>query len=290
MKLRHLELENYGIHVEQSFAFETHSLQIVYGRNEAGKSTLLQAVRELLFGFLHAKINPFAPDSTKKKMKATALLTMADGTDLQVVRRQGNKNTLSGTYGDTEIDEDRWKQLISGADQRLYEHVFGFSLKELATGEESLKEANLDEALFGGGLGRLHDYKELLKSIDEETESLFKSRGQKQKINAILSDIKGLKTELKQSSLRPVEYEEWLTEAHRCEEELSRLSVTLDKVYRKQQHLERLRKAHPLWIQCQAKRQQLAKLEAPQSFPADALEELSQTRRQAAKLTSEVET
>ncbi|MEW4561011.1 AAA family ATPase [Bremerella sp. JC770] len=290
MKLRHLELENYGIHVEQSFAFETHSLQIVYGRNEAGKSTLLQAVRELLFGFLHAKSNPFAPDSTKKKMKATALLTMADGTDLQIVRRQGNKNTLSGTHGHTEIDEDRWKQLISGADQRLYEHVFGFSLKELATGEESLKEANLDEALFGGGLGRLHDYKELLKSIDEETESLFKSRGQKQKINAILSDIKSLKTELKQSSLRPVEYEEWLTEAHRCEEELSRLSVTLDKVYRKQQHLERLRKAHPLWIQCQAKRQQLAKLEAPQSFPADALEELSQTRRQAAKLSSEVET
>lgn len=289
MKLRHLELENYGIHVEQSFAFETHSLQIVYGRNEAGKSTLLQAVRELLFGFQHAKSNPFAPDSTKKKMKATAQLTMSDGSDLQIIRRQGNKNTLSGTYQNEEIDEDRWKQLISGADQRLYEHVFGFSLKELATGEESLKEANLDEALFGGGLGRLHDYKELLKNIDEEIESLFKTRGQKQKINAILSDIKSLKTELKQSSLRPAEYEEWLTEARRCEEELTRLSTTLDKVYRKQQHLERLRKAHPLWIERQAKQQQLDRLEAPQAFPADALEELSQTRRQSAKLSAEVE-
>lgn len=289
MKLRHLELENYGIHVEQSFAFQPHSLQIVFGRNEAGKSTLLQAVRELLFGFQHAKSNPFAPDSTKKKMKATAQLTMSDGSDLQIVRRQGNKNTLTGTYQDNEIDEERWKQLISGADQRLYEHVFGFSLKELATGEESLKEANLDEALFGGGLGRLHDYKELLKSIDEETESLFKSRGQKQKINAILADIKSLKSELKQSSLRPAEYEEWLTEARRCEEELSRLSATLNKVYRKQQHLDRLRKAHPLWIERQAKQQQLAKLEAPSSFPADALQELSQTRQQAAKLSSEVE-
>ncbi|PQO25328.1 hypothetical protein C5Y96_25870 [Blastopirellula marina] len=289
MKLRHLDLENYGIHVEQSFAFQPHSLQIVYGRNEAGKSTLLQAVRELLFGFQHAKSNPFAPDSTNKKMKATAQLTMSDGSDLQIVRRQGNKNTLTGNYQDNEIDEDRWKQLISGADQRLYEHVFGFSLKELATGEESLKEANLDEALFGGGLGRLHDYKELLKSIDEETESLFKNRGQKQKINAILADIKALKSELKQSSLRPAEYEEWLTEARLCEEELTRLSTTLDKVYRKQQHLERLRKAHPLWIERQAKRQQLAKLEAPSSFPADALQELSQTRQQSAKLSAEVE-
>jgi len=289
MKLRHLELENYGIHVEQGFAFPPHNFQIIYGRNEAGKSTLLQAVRETLFGFLHARSNPFAPDSTKKKMKATAQLTMGDGTELQIVRRQGNKNTLSGIYQDEEIDEDRWKQLISGADQRLYEHVFGFSLKELATGEESLKEANLDEALFGGGLGRLHDYKELLKSIDEESEALFKSRGQKQKINSLLSDIKALKGELKQSSLRPAEYEEWLTEARRCEEELSRLSATLDRVYRKQQHLERLRKAHPLWIERQAKQQQLAKLDAPQSFPADALEELSQTRRHRGKLSSEVE-
>ncbi|MBA2115617.1 AAA family ATPase [Bremerella alba] len=289
MKLRHLELEHYGIHVEQSFAFEPHSLQIVYGRNEAGKSTLLQAVRELLFGFQHAKSNPFAPDSTKKKMKAAAQLTMSSGADLQIVRRQGNKNTLSGTHQDEEIDDVRWKQLISGADQRLYEHVFGFSLKELATGEESLKEANLDEALFGGGLGRLHDYKELLKNIEEETESLFKSRGQKQKINSILADIRTLKTELKQSTLRPTEYEQWLTEARRCEEELTRLSTTLDRVYRKQQHLDRLRKAHPLWIQRQAKQQQLSKLEAPQSFPADALEELSQTRRQSTKLSSEVE-
>ncbi len=292
MKLRNLDLENYGIHVEQSFPFQPNSLQLIYGRNEAGKSTLLQAVRELLFGFQHAKSNPFAPDSTKKKMKATARFVLTDGQEIEIVRRQGNKNTLSGQYldSDTEIDEEHWQQLISGADQRMYEHVFGFSLKELATGEESLKEANLDEALFGGGLGRLHDYKQLLKNIDEETESLFKVRGQKQKINAILSDIKSLKQELKESSLRPAEYEEWLTEARRCEEELTHLNASLDKVYRRQQHLDRLKKAHPLWIERQSKQKQLAQLEAPESFPADALEELTQTRRQAAKLNTEVET
>ncbi|GAA4440399.1 AAA family ATPase [Bremerella cremea] len=291
MKIEHLELENFGIHTEQSFAFSTDGLHIIYGRNEAGKSTLLQAVRQLLFGFQHAKSNPFAPDSSKKKMKATAKLISGESQLLEIVRRQGTKNTLSGEFeeGNATIDEERWQQLISGADQRLYEHVFGFSLKELATGEESLKEANLDEALFGGGLGRLHDYKLLLKNIDEETEALFKSRGQKQRINSILSDIKALKSELKDSSLRPVEYEQWLGEAQRCEEELTRLNTALAKVFRRQQHLERLKKAHPLWIDCQSKQQQLERMETPESFPAEALEELSQTRKTGTKLSAEVE-
>lgn len=291
MKLRRLDLENFGIHAEHTFPFAEQGLQLIYGRNEAGKSTLLQSVRELLFGFAHAGSNPFAPDSKTKKMRATAQLTLKDGSELEIVRRQGNKNTLSGGYVTREesVDEVRWQQLLSGADQQMYQHVFGFSLQELATGEESLKEANLDEALFGGGLGRLHDYKQLIKSIEEEAENLFKSRGQKQQINSILAEIKSLKSELKESSLRPAEYEEWLSQANRCEEELTRLQAVRDQVFRRQQHLDRLKRAHPLWIELQSKQQQLAKLDAPSSFPADALDELAQTRNQAKKLASEID-
>lgn len=291
MRLHQLDLENFGIHTEQSFPFAQQGLQLIYGRNEAGKSTLLQAVREFLFGFVHAGINPFAPDTKNKKMQATALLQLKDGTQLEVVRRQGNKNTLSGKFTGTEdlIDEPRWLQLLGGADLQMYQHVFGFSLKELATGEESLKEANLDEALFGGGLGRLHDYKQLIKSIEEETENLFKSRGQKQQINSILSEIKTLKAELKESSLRPAEYEEWLTQARRCEQDLNHLQSQYEKFYRRQQHLDRLKRAFPLWIELQTRQEQLSRLEAPQSFPADALDELSQTRTQAKKLAAEVD-
>lgn len=292
MRLHRLDLENFGIHTEQSFPFAEQGLQLIYGRNEAGKSTLLQAVREFLFGFAHAGSNPFAPDAKNKKMQATAQLQLKDGSQLEVVRRQGNKNTLSGSFAESDdtIDEPRWLQLLGGADQQMYQHVFGFSLKELATGEESLKEANLDEALFGGGLGRLHDYKQLIKSIDEEAENLFKSRGQKQQINSILSEIKTLKAELKESSLRPAEYEEWLTQARRCEQDLTRLQSQYEKFYRRQQHLDRLKRAHPLWIELQTRQDQLSRLESPQSFPADALDELSQTRTQAKKLASEVDT
>ncbi|WP_158545265.1 AAA family ATPase [Bremerella cremea] len=291
MKLRRLDLNNFGIHADQSFPFAEKGLQLVYGRNEAGKSTLLQAVRELLFGFTHAGSNPFAPEAKSKKMLATALLGLKDGTELEIVRRQGNKNTLSGRFpaSDETIDEGRWWELLSGADQQMYQHVFGFSLQELATGEDSLKEANLDEALFGGGLGRLHDYKQLIKNIDEEAENLFKSRGQKQQINSILTEIKGLKQELKDSSLRPAEYEEWLTQAERCEDELTRLQTMRDEAFRRQQHLDRLKRAYPLWIELQTKQQQLEKLDAPSSFPADALQELTQTRSQAKKLTSEID-
>ena len=50
MKIRQLEIENYGIFRDQKFEFDAR-LAVVFGPNEAGKSTLLQLIRELLFGF-----------------------------------------------------------------------------------------------------------------------------------------------------------------------------------------------------------------------------------------------
>lgn len=288
MKLRHLELENYGIHEQQTFDFGENGLHVIHGRNEAGKSTLLQAVRELLFGF--RRQNPYAPDSTKKKMKAAATLRLAEGQELEITRRQ-TKNALTGQFLDDSetIDDARWRELLTGADQQLYEHVFGFALKELATGEESLKEANINEALFGGGLGRLHDYKQLLSDIEEETQKLFKSRGQKQEINHLLAQIKDLKSELKESSLKPAQYEEWLTQANRCEGELQRLEQALEKAFRRQRHLDRLKKGYPAWIARKALLKRLAELEAPESFPQDALDDLKQTRRLLVDVSAKIQ-
>ena len=44
---------------------------------------------------------------------------------------------------------------LGGATSPLFEHVFGFSLAELASGEQSLQHANLNEALYGNALGGL---------------------------------------------------------------------------------------------------------------------------------------
>ena len=47
MKLRTLEIEHFGIFSGQKLEFNA-GFSLVFGPNEAGKSTLLQLIRELL--------------------------------------------------------------------------------------------------------------------------------------------------------------------------------------------------------------------------------------------------
>ena len=154
MKLLELDIENFGIFSAFQLQFGA-GFQLVYGENEAGKSTLLQLIREMLFGFPHQ--NPYAFERHQGEMAASARVELADGTPVCFRRRKGAKNKVVGKFENSgeAIDEARLFQMLSHASAELYQHVFGFSLSELSAGEKSLAQANLTEALFGGGLGGL---------------------------------------------------------------------------------------------------------------------------------------
>ena len=68
MKLRQLEIENFGLFSGQLFEFDHSGFQLVIGPNEAGKSTLLQLVRELLFGFQVQNAYAFADHPTTGRL------------------------------------------------------------------------------------------------------------------------------------------------------------------------------------------------------------------------------
>ncbi len=62
------------------------------GRNEAGKTTILNAIADLLFGFGARTDYDFQHDG--KFLRIGATLRLADGRELKLRRRKGNKNTL----------------------------------------------------------------------------------------------------------------------------------------------------------------------------------------------------
>src|SRR5205085_8095329 len=74
------------------FGRKPSAIELVYGSNEAGKSTTLRAISGLLFGI---------PERTRdahrhlpSELRVGAVLEGADGRRLEVVRRKGRKGTL----------------------------------------------------------------------------------------------------------------------------------------------------------------------------------------------------
>src|SRR5687767_5588938 len=97
-------------------------LHIVFGPNEAGKSTALRAVRDLLFGIPErtgdAHLHPM------QELRLSAVLENGSGERLAIQRLKRRKDSLRDASDDP-IDEARLSSFLGGVDAPLFERVFG---------------------------------------------------------------------------------------------------------------------------------------------------------------------
>ena len=93
MKILQLHLKAFGPFTDTSLDLSggEQGLHIVYGPNEAGKSSSLRAITDLLYGFL-----PRTPDNflhPYPKLRIGGELQNSDGKILEMIRRKANKKS-----------------------------------------------------------------------------------------------------------------------------------------------------------------------------------------------------
>lgn len=208
MRIRSISIENYGVFRQKRLEFAERGLQLIHGPNEAGKSTLLSLLRELLFGFPHR--NPYRDETATGEMSATARLLFFNGEEIEMTRRKGRKATIRGRVLGSEdpVDQEELRRRLGHANENLYRNIFAFSLEELSQGETLLSQNNVRDTLYGSGLGGLTRVEGALKSLDEEIQSLYSPRGTTKPIHRLLRGITETKRELREACLRPQVYTE----------------------------------------------------------------------------------
>ncbi|MBC8355796.1 MAG: AAA family ATPase [Planctomycetes bacterium] len=290
MRLRELEVEHFGVFSDQSLEFDA-GFSLVFGPNEAGKSTLLQLIREMLFGF-KAQQNPYVFEQHSGEMAGIASFDMHDGSQLRFRRRKGKKNEVVGSQEPSgrEIDASALGQLTGGANKELYEQVFGFSLRELAEADDSLKRANLTEALYGGGLGGLANFQKAQTALQAEADALFTARGSKQQIHQLLSGIKRHAKDLKEATVKPRDFEQLVRESSGAADAVSALRTRREELRTRKTHLERLAAAITPWLRQQQAEAELGTLNVPDSFPLDGGERLQRLKVQRTIIANELAT
>ena len=264
MKFQSLKVERFGALADFELEFDVAApMQVLFGPNEAGKSTFLGLIRELLFGFPHSG-SPYHYSGTGRQIAAEARLTMADHSVLHFRREKGARNNqVQGEMSPSgeRVDDASLLRRLGGVSQAFYENVFGFSLDELASGEKSIEEANLDEALYGTGLGGLKGLQTVQAELSDESDKLWLSRGRKQRINDLLGKVKDSTDTLRAAMLRPDEYEARLERHRKAEEALEKIRSENEASRRTLKHLERLRDALVPYQELTATRRKLQKLE-----------------------------
>ena len=287
MKLRQLEIENYGIFSGRTFKFSGTGFQLIHGPNEAGKSTLLQLIREVFFGF--PLRNPYVFPDHQGTMAATASIELSDGRKVSFRRRKGKKDVVVGHVEGTgtTVDEAALAAMLGQANANLYKHIFGFSLAELVKGQESLKDANISEALYGGGIGSLASFQQVQASLQREHKQLFLPGG-KRTINELLTDIQTTGTELGKAMVKPRDYKELCRVRDEAEAAVTGLQEKRDASRRRFSQAQRLDKAFPLWQRFTEAEKELSALQVPDEIPYDAEKDYRRAVEAISKISGEL--
>ena len=250
MKIRQLHINRFGHFNECDLIFPGDGLQVIYGPNEAGKTTLLEFLRGLLFDFPTRTPYDFGD---KGDMAGVAMLELRDGRAVELRRRKGNKDKVAIKLDGqpTDLDDADWLRLLDHADRGLFESVFAFGLDQLSQGEATLKHESLQSALFGGSLGGNNSPDKVIAELTRQADDLFKKSGSKPAINVLLADLKKLTKEIKDKSLRPEKFHEAEAAVTKAAERAKSLHDQVDQLRREHSKIEKRVRAWPKWWELQ---------------------------------------
>jgi uncharacterized protein YhaN len=200
MKILELDLRAFGRFTGHRLDFDRNgrNLHIIYGDNEAGKSTALRAVEALLYGVPERTTDGFLHDN--KDLRIGARIASPDGRELTVQRRKGRKDTLLDSAGKPMAD-GMFEAFLAGVTQEEFGTRFGFDFHAVRRGGDDLLEGkgDLARSLFEAGTGIL-GLNQVLTQLEDEYKALFSPTGRNPKVNAAISAYREARGNIKDRS------------------------------------------------------------------------------------------
>ena len=245
MKILELDLRAFGPFTDRRLDLSAgrEGLHLVFGPNEAGKSSALRALRALLFGIAERTRDDFRHG--KQELRLGGRLRSRLGEELEFVRRKGRKSTLLDVEGKA-IGEDALAPFLGEVDDGLFERLFGIDYEGLIGGGQALLEerGREAEALFGTALGATAIHR-VLDRLDQEANGLFLPRASKPKINALFGDLGETERRLREASLSVRQWEQARESLDRTVRELASMDREIERMTLERNRLERIRRTLP---------------------------------------------
>ena len=206
MRFDSLNIPAFGPFTSSSFAFPSskHDLHVIYGANEAGKSSLLRGIHHLLYGFPASTEDNFIHDYKKLRIGAT----VSDGEErLTFLRKKGNVGTLLDEKQNT-IDEGKLKAFCGSVSPDFFRHMFGLSTETLRSGAATLLSAKgeLGALLFAASVGG-SPIEAAIEKLQHEADTLFAGNGRR--ANTIVAAYTNFKNQEKESRALSISTSEW---------------------------------------------------------------------------------
>ena len=199
MRIQRLDLTRFGLFTDVSLDLSAPGIHLVLGHNEAGKTTSMAAIKQLLYGIPVRTTHAFHHEM--RDLRLGALLADDEGETLEIVRVKRKSNTLQAPNGDT-IEEAGLARLLHDVAEAVFTSLFAIGHEEIVAGGQALLDSDgeVGRALFSASRGTT-DLTAVLRRLDERASELFKSSATRPLLNAALKDYKNASSQAKTLSM-----------------------------------------------------------------------------------------
>lgn len=286
MRINRLDLARYGKFTDGVLDFGPRSvgspdLHIIYGPNEAGKSTTFDAILDLVYsisntskyGFLH-------PHPT---MRIGANINVG-GRDREFVRIKRPQNSLldemERVLPDVDIRAD-----LGGIDREAFTTMFSLDEESLVKGGEAIlaSKGNLGELLFAASAG-LSDLSRQLTSIRSEADGFYKFRARSGTLGELKARLADLKQQRDALDLQASDHQRLVLDRDRLTRLYNETIAARAATQRRVDEIRRVLNALPVVTRLGTLRDRLAKLEVVREPPAPWRREIPDLKRQEIEL------
>lgn len=273
MKIKEIHIYGYGKFTNKKILFANQGLQVLYGLNEAGKSTVMSFIQSILFGFptKHQLGGRYEPKTGGTYGGAITVET-DDDEIVKIERLKGNRaQELTLFYADGRIGgEKELDRLLKGVDKTAYQAIFSFDLFGLQKVYE-LNREKLGKYLFLTSLFGSDQIYALEEKLLKEQEELFKPNGRKPLLNKMLLELKEASETLRKAKEYEDRYHDLLQERMKLNSQLLKLADEKVKIKTELKGVEKLLSALPLLERRKTCLEKLEKFKETAAFPEDGL-------------------
>ena len=290
MKLTQIKIIHFGKLNNVTFNLNK-DLTIFLGANEAGKSTTVAFVKQVLFGFhLRTNKSPFfenyQPLDHVSPMGGSLIFEDTEGTfvlNRLYAKGDPKKGILKVSLNNQEVPESVFFNRIQNIDGSFYTDSFIFN-QDMMREVNGLSQAELMEQIYFLGASQSHKLLNLRDEFSNNAQKLFKKSGRKPVVNQLINQIQEQKEVLAQTDSEFKDYRELEENLIQEKKKLKKLQTELVELNKEDQKISLLMQKLTNFKQYQQLKADLQ----PVSFSKESYEKAQAVKNKISDLTVDI--
>lgn len=287
MRINDIQVDGFGVWKGLNVDNLNPGMTLFYGRNEAGKTTLMQFIRSAMFGFSSDRRAKYSPPVYGGLAGGEIHTVTTSGNYL--IKRHIDPNRIHDEVGDLILTHDddgtrhgkgKLSALLANIDEPIFNNVFAIGLKEIQE-LNTLNSTDAAEHLYKltTGLDRV-SLVDVMRNLNRDKSKIFNAHSESEgRLTELYTKRSELKLEIDELLARSRRWTKISVQSQEAAEQLKELEHQLEQLEREAKIVEMATQVSDRWNQRELlgnQIQEIGVLPDEKLLQVDELEDLNQ--------------